>query len=361
MKETIQPTFLLFSGHNNRAVLALCRFFTDNNLSFVIVSAGQHDAIHCTAYRNYVILNRINHNIDLSLFEGLTECQDKPLVYCPTTEFINQFVLDNRIKLEAADFVIGLPHKSVYQQLTSKLTSQALIHRLTGIRLPLQQDLATLRSPCVLKPRVNLVSSRILYPVLCLTQEAVNTALSGIDPSYWFAQDYVDGQSYYLCGYLSRRGEYASYWQENLLQQDQGKSIVLARTCANPGFDVEGFFKGLTIMGYHGPLMLELIQDAHDNLYYIEINPRFWGPLALASCACPQVMALFARDHGATCPIPSPKNNGPHWYSWAFGAGFPNCRCYPGAADLGVDEMNRLIVDHDIYANEDTILLHLTY
>ena len=359
------PTFLLFSGHNDRAVLALCRFFQGRGLPFVIAAAGRHDAIHRTAYASQVVFNRTDRSLGVDLFTGLLQRQGHPLVYCPTTEFINHFVLAHRPALADAGLDIGLPDAAVYAQLTSKLASQAVVQGLVGLQPPPSQPLARAHAPCVLKPRANVQSAQVLYPRLCLDEASLAMALAGLDADDWFAQDYIDGQSHYLCGYLARDGQHAWYWQDNLLQQPQGKSIVLARTGENPGLDARRLFDGLHRLGYHGPFMMEVIRDAAGRLHYIEINPRFWGPLQLALDACPQVLALFAQDHGAPAPAaaaPMAATESPRWYAWAHGAQLNGCRRYPQAAALGNDaELQTLLARHDVYRGDDSHALHLTH
>lgn len=352
------PRFLLFSGHNDRAVVTLCRYFRERALPYALVAAGRDDAIHRTDHAGQVLFNRLDRVIDLPFLQGLAG--GEPTVYVPTTEFINHFVLAHRSELQAAGWLIGLPAAAVYAQLTGKLASQAVVQGLTGLRPPAAQALEQARPPCVLKPRENLQAARVLYPQLCLTPEALTQALAGIEPAQWFAQDYIDGQSHYLCGYLACDGQRAWYWQDNLLQQPGGKSILLARTGANPGLDADALFDGLARLGYHGPFMMELIRDAAGRLHYIEINPRFWGPLQLALDACPRVLDLFAADHG----VPLPPRDGAlpatgQLYAWAHGAAQAGCRHYPALQQQASEaSLPALLARHDIYARPDTQALH---
>ena len=352
-----QPTFLLFSGYNDRAVVALCRFFARQRLPFVIVAAGPTDAIWRTTWASFVMLSRLDKRLDVALFQvAVQAAQQLRLVYCPTTEFMNQFVLDQRLALQAVGVQVSLPAAPVYFQLTSKLHSAAVVQQLTGIHPPPAMAWSHLKIPCVLKPIHNVSGAQeMVYPQLCSTDEQLQSALKGLDPAQWFAQAWVEGQSYYLCGYLARDGKHASFWQENLLQQPGGKSMVLARSGANPGVDVDRLFIGLHHLGFHGPFMMELISDAQGTLHFIEINPRFWGPLQLALTACPRLLILYARDHGAIVSEPPPTTAGPHWYAWAQGARQGNCRYYPGAHGLPVENLLR---EHDVYAAPDTHALH---
>ena len=132
-----QPVFLLFSGYNDRAVVALCRFFARQQLPFVIVAAGPTDIIWRTSWASSVILSRLDKSLDLSLFQAAVRAsQESRLVYCPTTEFMNQFVLDRRPALEAVGLEVALPPAAIYAQITSKKHSITVFRQLTGIGPP---------------------------------------------------------------------------------------------------------------------------------------------------------------------------------------------------------------------------------
>lgn len=358
------PVFVLLSGHNDRAVVTLCRWLRGAGLPFAIVAAGRDDAIHRTDYADAVIFNRLDRQVTVAWLAAIADAVGGTAIHCPTTEFVNDFVLAHREEVEAAGWIVGLPERALYGRLTGKLSSQALVARLTGIEAPPPQPMSALRAPCVLKPRVNVSGGRVLYPQLCLDDEALAAARAGLRDDEWFAQDYVDGQSRYLCGYLCGDGRRAWYWQDNLLQQPGGKSIVLAREVDTPAFDADRFFDGLHALGYRGPLMLEVLVDAQGRAHYIEINPRFWGPLQLALAACPDVLRLFASDHGMAPrrAVAAPDLPRPHYYAWAHGAHAAACRRYPAAAREGdAARLEQLLEQHDVYAAPDTAALHRTH
>lgn len=369
---TRSPKFVLFSGHNDRAVIALARFFTYSDLRWAIIAAGSKDAIHRTRYRDRVVFNRLDKVVDFELFTAIASAIEEPIVICPTTEFINQFLLDHRDEIERLSnnltcgrmaMDIALPSPAIYKQLTEKYSSQQLVKQLVNLDSPQELAWPPQTPPCVLKPRKNVAGASVLYPKLCFDESALRDALQELDPAsaaeQWFAQTLISGQSYYLCGYLARSGERAWYWQENLLQQLGGKSIVLARTCADPGLDADTLFDRLNSLGYHGPLMMEVIRDHADKLHYIEINPRFWGPLQLALSACPRLLVLFAEDHGAEVPHHAEAVPGVYWYAWAYGATLGPLFRYPAAAQLGGQETEAsLLLDHDVYGSEDSQALH---
>lgn len=346
--------FLLFSGHNDRAVVALCRFFEQAALPFVIVAAGQTDAIHRTKWAEQVVFNRLDARVTVEWLRQLAGSLGGELVYCPTTEFINHFVLTHREALAGSGLQIGLPDRAIYEALTGKHRSQALMTSLCGdLQLPATQPDGQWHAPCVLKPRENVSAGRVLYPVLCPEDADLQQALSVLDRGSYFAQDFIKGQSHYLCAYLARDGEFASFWQLNLMQQGGGKSIVLAKPCGNPGLDEVGLFSGLHKKGYHGAFMLELIAS-QGRLYYIEVNPRFWGPLQLALDVCPDILRLFARDQGCDTPAMPAQRPENAAYAWAYGAQQPGVVVHPAGLALDAQERERLLSAHDVYARDDT-------
>jgi hypothetical protein len=348
-------SFLVFSGHNDRAVVALCRFFDQVGLPFSIVSAGHQDAIHQTAWREHVIFDRLDKVLDVALFQQLAE---RHLIYCPTTEFINDFLLNHRQAVQGHGLEIGLPEQAIYKALTSKASSQAIVANLCPeLHLPAGQDIASPKAPCVLKPLDNVSGGRVLYPLLCRTEVELDQALTGLDKRAYFAQDFIVGQSHYLCAYIAKDGQTASFWQTNLMQQPGGKSIVLARAGHNPGLNEAALLQGLHARGYHGPLMMEVIESS-GALYYIEINPRFWGPLQLALDVCPAILGLFAHDHG--CDVTAPLAHAPEqaFYAWAYGAHQPGCVVHPAAQALLPVQLEQLLDTYDVYARVDTRALH---
>ena len=350
--------FLIFTGHNDRAVITLCRFFSQAGLPFCLVADGRDDLIHKTRWRDHVIFNRRDQLIDVNWLRRLLSDQPDTLVYCPTAEFINDFLLAHRDALQDCAFEIGLPESAVYAELTSKSQSQALLTALCpALQLPTAQDIQSPHAPCVLKPIQNVRNDRVLYPLLCRTSVDLAQALTGLDRSIYFAQQFIVGQSHYLCAYLARDGRVASFWQTNLMQQPGGKSIVLARPGANPGVDEAALFAGLHAHGYHGPFMMEVIASAA-GLYYIEVNPRFWGPLQLALDVCPDILALFAQDRGFAVEPPAAQPASQAYYAWAFGAAIPGCVLHPAARQLSPQQLQRLLASRDVYAREDTQALH---
>lgn len=357
-----KKSLLLFSGSNPRAIITLCRFLTRFSVQFSIVSSGHDDAIYQTAYKSKVRLERQDRTLSIELFKNVAKVCEGPLVYCPTSEFLNTFVLDNRADLEAIGIESGLPSKQSYCVLTGKRSSQAVFASLPNTRIPTEYDVASAVAPCVLKPKRNVVLDRVLYPILCKDHNELQFALNFVDRTNYFAQQFIEGKSYYICGYISRSGKWVCYWQENLIQQPDGKSMVFARSCTNPGLDESAFFLAVASTGYHGPIMSEFIRSG-DTLYYIETNPRFWGPLELSTRVCPSLLSLYLLE---TLDVPidvtsteMAANEGPAYYAWYFGMNSNPLKVYPG---LNAETNVRAKIEkYDVYNHIDTSELHKRY
>lgn len=353
---------IIFSGHNERAVVALCRYFSSANIPFKIVASDGADAIFETSWESNVLFQRQDSSLSLNLMERiafLLEGQNLRPVLCPTSEFLNHFFLNNRQAIESSGWNCVLPDKHIYMELTDKLSSLSLIRQITGLNSPPVQPVGQWVAPCVLKPKYNMMNGKIMYPLLCHHPHDLEVALEQIDTDYWFSQNWIDGQSIYFCAYIDRDGHFDSFWQENLMQQPDGKSIVLARTSTNPGIDEESLMDGLHNKGYFGPFMMEIMRDEENRMHFIEVNPRFWGPLNLALKACPGLLSRFSKDHGLN---PDRKISAPNrkqqWYAWSFGARIGNCRKYPGLRCVSeIENIEVLLKKYDVYAEKDTLAL----
>jgi hypothetical protein len=224
--------------------------------------------------------------------------------------------------------------------------------------LPKEMPISTANTPCVIKPCKNIVNGNVLYPTLCLNNFHLEETLSYINPRNYFAQEFIEGQSYYLCGSLSKEGNYCCYWQENLLQQKNGKSIVLARTCDNPGLNESQFFETIHSSGYYGIMMAEFIKR-DGGLYFIEINPRFWGPFQLAIDHCNKIMDSYMQQWFGFQTYGSCNRDITNYYAWYHGAQQNGLRRYPNI--MNIDTLEFYLEKYDVYNHNDTCGLHKTY
>ncbi|MDD2464674.1 MAG: hypothetical protein PHI97_11820 [Desulfobulbus sp.] len=339
-------------------MVALCRYFYAVDIPFRLIACHGKDAILNTQWRDHVLLQRENATLNVQLLKSIASSlralRLSPFL-CPTSEFLNCFALENHLTLKASGWNYALPEPALYWSLSDKESSGSIIQNLTGLIPPTVQPPNHWKASCILKPKRNVINNITLYPILCQTPHELEMALEKIERGDWFSQEWVDGQSFYLCAYLDKFGNFDCYWQENLLQQPGGKSIVLARTTSNPGIDVAALMAGLHGKGYFGPFMMEIMRDRSGQLFFIEVNPRFWGPLNLSLTVCPSLLDRFAMDQGlAPARTLACKESTDCWYAWAFGAFHGHCRRYPAVETFTNDEIKLLLLQHDVYAAQDT-------
>lgn len=350
---------LIFSGYNQRAVIALCRYLTGIKQLFIIISANENDPIYKTDYRENVVLERSDNLLTFDLFREISGCYGRPLVYLPTSEFLNSFVLNNVESLDSINIQTGMPHKSIYYEITNKWSCQRIINKLSSIKLIKSQSLDKVKAPCVIKPYENVHEGKVLYPFICLNDDNLKKVRNSILYKNYFAQQYIDGQSYYYCAYISRYGDSYGYWQANFLQQPDGKSIVFAKLCENPGIDTTPLTKAISELGYFGPMMIEFIRN-DNGFYFIEINPRFWGPLQLCVDAFPKLLDRYMFEwFDKTIKGHAKASSG--FYSWYYGlkSATSAVKRYPELESI--KNSDQLMLDADIYSRPDTIELSLKH
>jgi hypothetical protein len=359
---------ILFSGVNSRAVISLCRFFESSKLHFYIIASSEDDEIFQTKWRENILFIRKSKKISVQIMKEIAKNikSHKNPMLVSTSEFLNSFALIHRQELEDLGWVLPYPEKSTYNLVGNKLSSTILMRPFLKIPQIFNLGVDNIALPCILKPKKNIIGSSSFYPIFCEDINKLQTNLALIDQSEWFAQTIITGQSYYFCSYIKKDGTWCGFWQENLLQQPGGKSMLFSRTCGNPGLQLEQLMENLHSAGYFGPLMIEVLKDRRGDLYYIECNTRFWGPLELARIHLPEVLSFYLLDIGIDSFFIPPKleteSLESKWYSWAYGlyAGPP--KQYPAFKEL--DSKNKsleFIMSKDVYGLPDTLALHGRY
>ncbi|RLK48373.1 hypothetical protein DFR31_2252 [Alkalispirillum mobile] len=356
MSDCPKPSALLFSGHNQRSVVALARYLKNNDIDVCIASSGSDDPIYHTDYSDLVVYERESKKVTVELFNIISRrTNGRPLIYIPTTEYINTFVLRNRPAVEKSGVRILLCDRATYEEVTGKQSSQRLMCDSGPLSTPRMLNWDQCITPCVIKPKQNISSGQALYPIICTDKETLADTLRTIKKSEYFVQEYITGTSYYLCGYLATNGAFDGYWQRNIAQQVGGKSIVFAESCSNPGIETNAVTKKLSCAGFQGPFMVEIIKSG-PTPYYIEINPRFWGPLQLGIDYYPSFLDGFLADYfGKQRTSGGNKTPGDHkTYAW-----------FAGATNFDIVALNdfklpqyKEFKKHDVYNRPDTIRLH---
>lgn len=319
------PGFLIFSGANDRAVLALCRGFDQYQVPFGLIGRGEKDLLAHSRYAPHYVHHRTSEKI---LSEDLLKAKEqgdalfgkRPWVVCPTSEYVNLALFEHRGFLESKEVTLATCAEEFYRQLTNKETFRGYAERI-GVPPPpkLQADAAVAPLPFVAKPIQNLSSSdKILYPYLVRTPSEREHFLSTADPKEFYLEEFVQGESWYLLLHFGENGEVVHGAQRNVLQQGMGKSIVLARSMAYPEAEVANLFiRALQTDGYRGFIMVELRREADGRAITIEANPRCWGPFQLTLDARMGLLEAFLRDHGYN--VGSPKAEHQATYGWLGG------------------------------------------
>ncbi len=350
---------LIFSGYNQRAVIALCRYFKSIEYPFTIVACGPKDLIYKTKYADSVLLERKDRLLTTELFLEISKYNRTGFIYLPTSEFLNSFVLKNTEFLKSIGIEPGMPAKDIYYRITNKWSSQELLKNQSNILIPEIYVYGDEKIPCVLRPFRNINNGKVLYPLICKTSNELNKNKISINCNDYFIQKYIVGQSYYFCSFLTSGGCFEGYWQENLLQQPGGKSMVFARVCENPGIKVDGLMKIINKSGYFGPLMVEFILYKNE-FYFIEINPRFWGPLQLCLEQCPQILDAYVSEWFGIEYF-SDRKESDGFYSWYYGA--KNCKselkAYPRLEQI--NNVEEKLFSSDVYSRLDTLALSRKY
>ncbi len=361
--------FLIFSGSNTRAVVAFCRALAARHLAIVIVARTEEDPILRTRYRRNVVavraLNQLDFaDLDRCLHQARRTTGAQQFIVCPTSEFLDLFLLENREFFASRGCILPLVDRDLYRSVSDKHSFSRICQR-QGIAIPRPIALeASPKFPFVAKPRYNITADqRSLYPHLIFDATDLAAFHSNETSDDFYFEEYVVGPSYYLLYYLSRRGAVTAWSQQNLAQQPGGKSIVLARSAQIHSQPIAArFVEILHGLGFWGLAMIEIIRQGEDDVF-IELNPRFWGPFQLLLNAGSPLLDAFIDDQldlaPAAYPAPARPQAGYLWLggmaeAWATGRAL---RWHDGAPQQRRALCIARQLRSDVYARPDTAAL----
>ena len=279
---------VVFSGYNQRAVLAFLRTLEANRLPYTIIAKSNSDSIFQTDYKNKV--GYVRKSIPLVLDDLLNsvdiikkEIEADEYVIAPSTEALNRFLLQNRTEFENRGFVVPIVKEDLYQLISNKQSFGILCNE-NNIIIPDEVDFGdNFICPCVAKPKkyFSAFTGEILSPIIIQNSFDFNAFVEKYSTKDFYLQEFVKGESYYLLYYFHRNGKIFKYSQKNLVQQPEGKSIIAAASSnfhhSSESNKYELLFKSLNFFGF---IMVEIKKQGDKN-YMIEANPRFWGPSQL--------------------------------------------------------------------------------
>lgn len=296
---------LIFSGYNTRAVISFCRVIKKYNIPFIIIAKSNDDSIFNTEYKKYVKYTRekleLEFNYIQSIFNSIKERYTfHEYIVLPSTEALNRFMLKYREEFSKMLITIPLVDERLYNSISDKYSFGSMCNQ-NGINIPGEiNSFDNIRFPVVIKPRMYSSNSneKIHSPEIILSKRDFEEFINHNNMNYYYIQEYIKGESFYLLYYFYENGLYESFSQKNLIQQDHGKSIIAAVSSTVHEKEISKKFIDLFIkLNYKGLVMVE-IKYYNGRYYMIEANPRLWGPSQLFVDAGCTFFELFLKDLG---------------------------------------------------------------
>ncbi len=358
--------YVIFSGANERAMIAVCRYLCPMGLAPVIIARSAADPVWLTGYAKLVQVTRQFDHLEvedlLNCVAQIAGCSEDELVLLPTVESVNRIVLANRSKFEQAGLSVDLVSEEVYSTVSDKGAFIQLISAFGMLPPPEVTNPSLADLPIVAKPffEFSRVNAKKCYPELIFSPLDFERFKQSTREQDYFYQRYLNGHSFYYLMYLSPNGQHQFAYQQNLLQQANGKSMLAAAACGCPSEPLrEALLASLRSVGFTGFIMVEVMQ-VESVFYVIEANPRLWGPFDLA-CRTPLALGLIS-GLGLSIPL---QNSGPSapigCYTWIGGLlgqwlGGHKVRRYPGAFRILIKEFGKLRCK-DVLLRRDTYKL----
>ena len=284
MNASTSKSFLVFSGGNDRAVIAFLRALNLCGHRAHIVARTKKDRVLKTDFKKDVRWVRQTHDLTIETFKECIQrvrdyAKDEIFILLPSTEYFNTFLLQHRDEVEELGCEVPLVDRSLYSKLTEKKSSTSLFSEM-GISIPAEIPEEHVAPPIVAKPiRNSSASGQSIYPHLIDSQEKLENFINNHKAEEYFFQEYLTGESHYLMFYIPRTSGLNIVWsQQNILQQPGGKSVVFA-TPSNFHLSetASRIVSALNKVNFHGLGMVEVMKT-YDRDVFIEMNPRIWGP-----------------------------------------------------------------------------------
>ena len=297
---------MVFSGYNERGIIAFCRFCKRYDIPFFIVAAHQNDKILLSSYRHNLLDIRRSPDLALEDFQRYrsmlsTKLSKDEIVVLPSTEFLNRFLLQEKKSLESLGYIIPICSKEIYEAVSDKYSFYCLCKEY-GISVPQElEPHSNLLPPFVVKPKTYFAPGSMKVnpkPILVKHVESKEFVRDLLISREVFIQEFIEGRSIYLLFYFGKNGFYRVYSQENFIQQSNGRSIIAARSSSfHESQEIKPFVTLFQKLGFHGLVMVE-VRYQEGKSYMIEANPRIWGPSQLINDAGMDLFALWTKDLG---------------------------------------------------------------
>lgn len=359
----MKKILVIFSGYNQRAVIAFLRILKINNVSDYCIVAIENDDIFKTEYRDKVIITRKSKELTKDSFTWmLNEIKDRTgaeqLTIVPSTEGLIRFVLDNREAFLNIGCSIPVVEKRLYETISDKYTFYKMCQK-SGMLVPKVFDFPKeFTDKYVAKARkYTSVSGHKLAPVLVNCEDDHRKFLGENEKELFFCEEYIEGKSIYLLFYFTKSGEVIKFSQINYVQQNGGGSMIAAECASVHEEDIANrYIEMLKKSDFTGLIMIELRQNSN-GYYMIEANPRLWGPMQLLVDAHVTILEAFLMDNGFINSIPEYKIDTKALYYWSTGI---EDICFTNKSCSLLEGSDRFFEDmvkyryYDLYNREDT-------
>ncbi|MBQ3839239.1 MAG: hypothetical protein II819_04725 [Fibrobacter sp.] len=294
----MKNAIVIFSGFNMRAVFAFLRTLEKNHLDFYIIALPQDDSIFKSKYKQNILISRRKKQLDL---QDITNCLSKVktftraehLFIAPSTEALNRFLQKNRVHFEQMGCTIPLVTNDLYNNISDKVSFRDLC-KANGILVPTKVEFDKKNIPFVIKPKYYENKEILSAPIIVNSEEVFNSTT--FNSNDYFCEKFIEGHSYYLLYYFSKKQTIYKLFQENIAQQPFGKSIIAAQLSSDFPDDSK-FIELFKKNNFCGLVMVE-VRKKDNQLCMIEANPRFWGPSQLFVDYGLNFFEYFLEDYG---------------------------------------------------------------
>lgn len=362
----MEKLLVVFSGFNQRAVIAFLRSLHHNCINnYVIIASSEDDTIQYTTYSSKVFWIRkckeLNKDEIIQIILNIKKAfLVNELLIVPSTESLNRFILKNREELESFGCIIPLVNEELYETISDKHSFWELCSY-RRLQVPeIVTDFRNLSLPFVAKPKKYYSNIGNVYsPIIVNNEQQYQRFIDKYSIDDFDIQEYVSGESYYLLYYFSKNGNITKYSQKNLAQQPYGKSILVAEKASIHVLEIseqyEALLKDLKFKGF---IMIELRKN-NDLYYMIEANPRLWGPSQFFVDSGVPIFEAFLLDYHFLEKIDQPSIRHDAKYLWSTGSekGLlhdESCVWYSNGKEI-VEKQWKEFFAFDVYCRKDTV------
>jgi len=363
-KNISESGILIFSGYNNRAIISFLRTISNKEIKFAVIASSMKDEIFNTDYEEYVTSIRSKKELNKDDIKNCIDESKKKLnlnhfYIVPSTESLNRFFLDEKPLFKSLNVDMPIVNDSIYKIFSDKKAFSDLCKD-NNLKIPKEYDnISKEIIPFVAKPKTYISKGgNSLIPIIIRNDADLKCFNQNPNKDQFYYQEYVGGNSYYLLYYLSNNNSVFKLSMKNILQQPEGKSILMAEVSNIHEENISKRYEALLKkMNYKGLIMIEL-KKFKNEYFMIEANPRFWGPSQLFVDANYNLFNAFLNDlYDVNYPIKTGELNKNAKYFWSSGFSNDNLsevKCHVDHKDsLNILKNLDLFINNDLFNRSD--------